>query len=367
MSNPVLRKRIIQMAIAALLLIALYFIIKGFTGGKPAVAGAPAQIVNAVTARADSWHVQIQATGSINTFKGAMLKAQVPGPVTQIYFESGTMVKQGDKLIQIYPDVLNAQLLSDQAQLQFAKVTYQRYSDLYKKNAVSKQSLDDAYSKWQEAAAAVQNTEAVLRQYNVTAPFSGMVGLRQVSVGQYLNVGASIVNLQQIDPIRVDFSVPDIYVDDIALGQKLSVVSSSNQDKKYAGQVTAIDSAVDVNSRSIALWGSVPNTEHSLLPGSYALVTLYSLKTHPVIVIPQTALSYDSTGTVVYKVVGGIARKTNVTLGFRQGNEASISEGLAVGDEVVSDGIIKLYDGIPIKIAALDGKILSINDNTSTH
>lgn len=359
---PVLKlsKRTTKIIVGILIALILIYIVKKIVSPSAAGNAMPGVIVNAVTAKQDAWHVPIQSTGTITTFKGAMLKAQVSGPVTAIYFNSGTMVKAGDPLIQIYPDIVAAQLQKNKAVLQLNSLTYQRYANLYKKNVVSQQQLDTAYSNWQQSIADVQNSEATLRQYNVTAPFDGMVGLRQVSVGQYLTVGSEIVDLEQIDPIRVDFSIPDIYVDDIAVGQKLSVVSSADPNKSYDGEVTAINSAVDVPTRSIALWGSVPNTSHTLLPGSYAVVTLYSLKTHPVITIPQTALSYDSTGGAVYKIVNGVAKKTSVTIGLRQGNDVSIASGLSAGDVVVSDGIIKIqYDGEPVQIAALDGKTVT--------
>ncbi len=356
MTVPKISNRTIKVALAIVIALIIITIVKKMMVPTAAPNSIPAAIVNAVTAQEESWHVQIQSTGTINTFKGAMLKAQVSGPVTAIYFDSGTEVKAGSKLIQIYPDIVVAELQKNKAQLQLDAVTYQRYSELYKKNVVSQQSLDQAYANWQQSLANVQNSEATLRQYNVTAPFAGMVGLRQVSVGEYLNVGNNIVDLEQIDPIRVDFTIPDIYVDDIAVGQKVSIVSSADQSKSYDGQVTAINSAVDSTTRSIALWGSVPNTAHTLLPGSYAVITLYSLKTHPVVVIPQTALSYSNSGGTVYKIVNGAARKTDVTIGMRQGNDVAISAGLAASDVVVSDGIIKLFDGMPVKIAALDGK-----------
>lgn len=362
-----LSKRTIKWIIAIVIILVIVMIAKKIMAPSTAANNVPAAIVNATTAQEQSWHVQIQATGTISTFKGAMLKAQVQGPVTDIYFDSGTEVKKGDKLIQIYPDLVEAQLEKAQAVLQYAAVTYQRYSNLYKKNAVAQQALDQAYSSWQQSIADVQNLQATLRQYNVTAPFDGMAGLRQVSIGQYLNVGSNIVDLEQIDPIRVDFSIPDIYVDDIAVGQKLSVVPSSDQTKSIDGQVSAINSAVDPTTRSISLWGSIPNANHALLPGTYAVVTLYSLKTHPVVVIPQTALSYDSSGGAVYKIVNGAARKTQVTIGMRQGNDVAISSGLAAGDVVVSDGIIKiLFDGMPVQIAALDGKPVATSTPTTT-
>lgn len=360
MTAPKISKRTLKIIVAIVIVIIVIMIIKKIMSPSATTNSVPAVIVNAATAKAASWHVPIQSTGTINTFKGAMLKAQVQGQVTAIYFDSGTMVKAGDKLIQIYPDIVVAQLEKAKAQLQLNAITYQRYANLYKKSVVSQQDLDRAYSDWQQSIADVQNNEAILRQYNVTAPFDGMAGLRQVSVGQYLTVGTNIVDLEQVDPIRVDFSIPDIYVDDIAVGQKLSIISSADQSKSYDGQVTAINSAVDPTTRSISLWGSVPNTTHTLLPGSYAAVTLYSLKTHPVVTIPQTALSYDSSGGAVYKIVNGIAKKTAVTIGIRQGNEISIASGLAAGDVVVSDGIIKIqYDGEPVQITALDGKTVA--------
>ncbi len=350
-----INKRVIKIIIAVLIILAIIMLVKKMFSPAAASTSTPAATVNAVDAKQESWHMQIQSTGTINTFKGAMLKAQVPGPVTNIYFDSGTMVKAGTPLIQIYPDIVESQLAGAKAQMQFAEVSYNRYNQLYKKNAVSEQALDKVYSDWQQSIAQVQNYEASLREYNVAAPFTGMVGLRQVSVGQYLNVGDNIVQLQQVDPIRVDFTVPDTYLDEIAVGQKLSLVPSADQTKTFDGEVTAINSAVDQNTRSIALWGSIPNPSHYLLPGSYAVVTLYSLKTHDVVVIPQTALTYDSNGPAVYKIVDGSARKTAVTIGMRQGSDVSISEGLNVGEEVVSDGIIKLFDGMPVKVANLNG------------
>ncbi len=362
-----LSKRTIKRIVIALIILIVILILKEIFFSSPTETSVPATIVNAVTAKTQNWHVQIQSTGTINTFKGAMLKAQVQGPVTAIYFDSGTMVKAGDKLIQIYPDIIQAQLDKAEAELELNQVTYQRYLNLYQKNAVAQQALDQAYSSWRQSLADVQNYQATLRQYNVTAPFDGMAGLRQVSVGQYLTVGSDIVNLEQIDPIRVGFSIPDIYVDDIAVGQKVSVVPSSNQSKSIDGQVSAINSAVDPTTRSIALWGSIPNPTHTLLPGTYAVVTLYSLKTHPIVAIPQTALSYDSNGDIVYKIVNGIARKTQVVAGIRQGNDVAINSGLSAGDVVVSDGLVKMtYDGMPVKITYLDGKPIAASNTVES-
>ena len=305
----------------------------------------PPTVVETAKAQSKIWQDSISSTGTISAFNGIMLSPEIPGRITKIYFKSGQYVKQGTPLIQIYPDVIKAQLEKAQAQLKLSKLEYARNSKLYKKKFVSKEELDKLKANLDSATAEVNLQNAQLKQYLMTAPFSGKLGLRKVSLGDYVNPGKDLVSLQSVDPMMIDFSVPQVYQGEIQVGDQVAITSDALP-KTYNGKISAIDSIVDLNTRMIGVQASVPNNDRILVPGTFVEVQIKIKHAYPIVVIPTTALVYSTRGNYVYRMINHKAVKTNITIGkMLKNNQIIITQGLHDGDIVVIGGQVKLFDG----------------------
>jgi len=338
-----------------------YFFLSKQKQLQPYVAYVDAtQVVNA------QWQTEINATGTISAIKGVMLKAEVPGQVTKISFKSGQFVKEGQSMVQIYPDVLTAQLKKAQSALTLAKMEFQRGQKLIGRNIISQQDFDRLKAQYEESQSSVDELQAQLRQHNITAPFSGRAGLRRISLGDRLSPGDSLVSLQQLDPIRVDFSVPEIYINELKEGELVEVRPASLPDKVFLGKIYAVDSMVDPDTRSIDVRASIPNQEEVLIPGTFAKVRLLAGKNRSVATIPQTALTYDLAGAFVYQVQQNIVKKERVNIGERRGNDVEILSGLRPRDWVVTAGQVKLFDGARVQIETPKTMVTSTENPVST-
>ena len=348
-------KRNIIVALIIVILAALGYKLWNMIEGPKKKQQRPPIVVDAVSVKQQQWYDQIQATGTLQAFQGVMIRPEVSGRVTKIYFSSGQAVEQGAPLLQIYPDILEAQLVAAKASTALAEIEFKRAQELYEKKAASKQDLDKASSALVQNQAAIGETKAELIQHNLTAPFTGTLGLKLVDVGDFLSVGEDIVNLQQQDPLRIEFSIPEVYLSKLAIGQEVEVIPSSDSQNTYSGEVYAFDSAINVQTRSLFMRAKVPNQDKKLIPGTFAKVTLLAGKKHDVLTVPQTALVYSPAGLSVYIIKNNVANKTNVVIGERRNNEIEITSGLAKDDIVVSAGQVKLTDKDPVKMATLDG------------
>lgn len=299
-------------------------------------------VVQVVTAKSQSWQQQIQATGSLSALEGIVVKPEIAGRVTQIYFKSGQDVKQGAKLVALDQEILQAQLSSNQATEILREQQFKRAIELYKLHALSKADYDTARANLISAKATVEQSQAQLQEATIVAPFSGRLGLREVSLGDYLNAGEAIVNLQKLDPLIVNFSIPEVYLNQIAVGNSVQIHSDAFPNQMYVGKVYAADSVVDPNTRTLAMRATVPNPDKQLLPGTFVEVSLMLGKSQNVIAIPQTALLSALDGAFVYKIINNKAIKTPVTVSSRNDQTAFISQGLKAGDVVVSDGGMKI-------------------------
>jgi len=281
------------------------------------------------------------ATGNVVANPGIIVRAEMAGRITKIFFKPGEKVLAGAPLIEIYPDIIKAQLAQYQADLKAKQLSYERIAKLYTTHTVAKAEYDDASTALDATKAKVAEAEARLRQTVLVASFAGRVGINLVNIGDYVNVGQDLVSLQALDPIYVDFSIPEIYVHQIQVNQVVNVTSEASPHKIFAGMIFAIDPLADVKTRSIKVRAIVPNHEEKLLPGTFVEVKLF-MGRHTVIKIPQTAIVYDATGNYVYKVIDGHAKKTKVILGERDGSNIVVKQGLNVADVVVTAGQLKI-------------------------
>jgi membrane fusion protein (multidrug efflux system) len=320
----------------------------------------PAVTISATVAQSKTWESYLTSVGTLQAVQGVDLSAEVSGIVSQIHFESGQFVKQGDVLLLLDTGVEQAQLKDNQAQLQLAKLNYERNKALIVKNAVSQAELDRLSAQLEETQANVEGTQAKIRQKTITAPFSGRIGIRLVNLGQYLSAGTTIATLQALDPLYVQFNLPEQYLNELYLQQPVQLSINLGEGKTLMGTITAINSKVEQTTRNVLVQATLPNKDLQLYPGMFALVKVI-LRTHPtVIALPETAVTYSLHGDSVYiiKKEGKDrdgkpllkAYRQYVTVGERRGNEVAIVKGLKAGDQVVTSGQLKLQNGIHVVI-----------------
>jgi membrane fusion protein (multidrug efflux system) len=305
----------------------------------------PPTVVIPVAAKMQQWQDSIIAVGSLNAFDGTMLTPEVTGRVTKVYFTSGQYIEKGQPIIQLYPDITLAQLEKAKAQYKLSQLDYERNKKLYELKYVDRATLDKYQATMESNRADVDTLNAQLNQLLIRAPFSGNLGLNKISIGDYLKPGDVIVSLQRVDPIRVDFSVPDVYLNQIKVDNAIEITARAFE-KRYFGKIIAIDSAVNTNTRAIAMRGMVPNPEHILVPGTFVEVSIKVGPITNVIVVPQTAIVYASSGNFVYRLINHKAVKTLITLGKKlENNQIVVASGLKSGEIIVAEGQTKLHDG----------------------
>lgn len=313
----------------------------------------PPVYVSATKATLTTWNPELTAVGSLKASNGVDVNAEVSGQILSIDFQSGDHVKQGDLLVQLNDAVDQQTLQRDEAKLRFDQVDYERKELLLKENAVARSAVDAAKAAFLQSQAAVASDKVMIEQKKIRAPFSGKIGIRQVNVGQYITTGTAIVTLQALHPLFVDFSLPEQDLPNLYNGQAITVKVDAYPNQIFTGKITAINSAIDVNTRSIAVRATIPNEKEMLYPGLFADVSVMLPQQHNLIIVPQSAVTYSLYGDSIYVIESKtnntkekpvlIAVQKYVKVGERRGNDVAISEGIKVGDEVVTSGQIKLH------------------------
>lgn len=317
---------------------------------KQQAAQMPPVVVSTITAQQGTYQEQTTSTGSLAALQGIALKPESSGRITAIHFKSGQYVTKDTPLVQIYPNILQAQLEQAQANLKLSELTYARDAKLFKEHAVSQAALDTAAANLKSYRGKVQEIQAQLDQNLIKAPFSGKLGLRQISLGDYISPSDTIVNLEALDPIRIDFSVPEVYLSKLKIGQQVTVQSDAYPKTNFTGHVNSLESLVSQNTRSIDIRATLSNKDHKLLPGMYVEVTMPLGPKETVVKIPQTALASDTHGYFVYKVEKQQAVRASVSIGHRDADNVVITKGLKAEDTIVSTGTNKVYPGAHLVI-----------------
>ena len=269
---------------------------------KYASFGPPPAAVTSSIAKAQSWQPVLSVVGSMRAVNGVLVSTDLAGIVAQIAFESGREVKKGDLLVKLDTRQEEAELNAAQARRELARISLQRESDLIAKKAVAQSDYDSAESEFRQADAAVEESQALIARKTIVAPFDGLAGIRQVDLGQYLNVGSTIAPLQSIDPIYVEFSIPQQDLPQVAVGKKLRVRADGLEGREFVGDVTAIDSKIDETTRNITVQGTVQNPDHALRPGMYVNVDVLLPEQEGVVAIPSSAINYAPYGDSVFIV-----------------------------------------------------------------
>ena len=319
-------------------------------GGPP--GGIPVEAV-AVTVRALA--DEITAIGTLRSNESVMIRPEITGRVAALPFAEGQAVKKGMVIVQLDDGVPRAELASAEANAVLARANAARQEELFARGAGSGRARDEAVAQLRTTAAAVELMRARLEKYRIEAPFDGVVGLRRVSPGDYVRDGADIVNLESLDPLKLDFRVPETLLASLRVGQTLEVRLDSFPDRAFPGQVYAIDPAIDPGGRSVAVRAMLANPEGQLRPGLFARVALTLQAWPEAVMVPETAIVTFGGQVLVMKVVDGKAQPQPVSTGIRQGTMVHVTQGLGPGDVVVTAGHMKLQPGAPVAVIAPRG------------
>jgi len=349
-------KRIIFTIVGVLVMIGILGGIKGLQINRMIAIGSqsapPPATVTAAVVRSESWEDLITSVGSLEAVQGVMLTAELPGKVVQITFESGTKVKAGDLLLQQDISSEEAQLRAAEATVSLAKLELERSRKLLTKKAVAQAKYDSDEAQYKQAVAQIDGIRATIRKKTIRAPFAGSLGIRMVDLGQILNEGEPIVSLQTIDPIFVNFSLPQQQLAQVKPGLKVRMNADALSGQVIEGEITAISPEVDAATRNIRVQATVANSQERLRPGMFVSVAVVLPSRGEVLVIPTTAVLYAPYGDTVFVVheketekgvqPSEVVEQKIVQIGEKRGDFVALVSGLDKGETVVSTGVFKL-------------------------
>jgi len=351
------------LGVAALAVIATASVVSFWAGGRNAdkstppsstAKGGPAPagvVVEAARVSVVKLPQALGAVGSLRSDETVILRPEVAGRIAQIQFREGERVAKGQVLVKLDDSVQQADLDRARANFTLSKTKHERSIDLRNKGFISSQALDEAENNLKVAQADSELMGARIGKTAIRAPFSGTIGLRLISVGDYVKEGQDMVNLESLDPLKVDFRVPELAMSQVKDGQTLQITLDALPDKAYDGKVIAINPLIDANGRSIVIRAQVPNRDGRLRPGMFARVRLFTSGEKETLVVPEESLFPVGEDKFVYKVVDGRATRQKIDIGQRREGKVEVVSGLTPEDVIVTAGIIKLREGVAVTIA----------------
>ena len=352
-----------MLGVAALAVIAGVGALSYWAGGRstanpPAAAAAPkggkepaGVVVEATKVAVVKLPQALGAVGSLRSDETVIVRPEVAGRVSQILFREGERVTKGQVLVKLDDSVQQAELDRARANLTLSKTKHERSIDLRNKGFISGQALDEAENNLKVAQADAELMGARINKTAIRAPFSGTIGLRLISAGDYVKEGQDMVNLESIDPLKVDFRVPELALTQVKDGQTLQITLDALPDKAYDGKVVAINPLIDANGRAVVIRAQVPNRDGRLRPGMFARVRLFISGERDTLVVPEESLFPLGEDKYVYKVVDGKATRQKIEIGQRREGKVEVMNGLSPEDIVVTAGVIKLREGVAVTIA----------------
>ena len=362
------------MAIMLLIAIALFGSVIGFNLFKQKMIAQymanrpePEFPVTAMVTKAQDWVPTIEAIGFIEPNQGVTLSTELAGTIDAITFESGKPVKADQLLLSLDSTVERANLRASQAKLPAAKAKFERFQNLYKTSSISKEQLDEAEAAYRSLEADIESLKATITRREVRAPFSGVVGLRNVFLGQYLQPGTDIVRLEDTSVMRLRFTVPQTDISKITLGQTIKINVDAYPQTQFDGHITAIEPAVNYQSGLIQVQADIPNNDGQLRSGMFARASIILPTVKDQIVIPQTAISFTLYGQNVYVLKEGEetdkegnkvkvlrAKQVVVKAGERRGNDVHVLSGIQAGDQIVLSGQVRLSNDTKVHVVEND-------------
>ncbi|HYM75325.1 MAG TPA: efflux RND transporter periplasmic adaptor subunit [Candidatus Dormibacteraeota bacterium] len=356
-------KRMVLMLVVVLALLGSLGFVK-FRQVEAAIAqGAsfqmPPTAVTSVVAKKETWPSTMNVIGTAAAIQGVTVSADLPGTIDKIHFESGQWVHEGDVLVELDTRQERAQLASLEAQRDLAKINYGRAQELVKEGVIARSEYDSATAQQKATEAQVGDVNAAIARKTIRAPFSGVLGIRQVSLGQYLAAGQAIVSLQTLSPIYVNFGVPQQDTPKVIPGHVLRVTNSELPGMGFTGRITALDSVISEQTRNIQVQAIVTNKDNKLRPGMFVQVELPLGSPREVVPLPASAINYAPYGDSVFVITDMKDPKGKTYRGVRQqvvkiegsrGDQVAVISGLNPGDEVVSSGVFRLRNGAPVLV-----------------
>ena len=356
-------KRMIVMLVLTIVVLATLGFVK-FKQVQTAVQAAasfapPPEAVTSVVAKQEVWPASMSVIGSMEAVRGVLVSADLPGTVAKINFQSGDAVKEGDVLVELDTRQERAQLAALEAQRDLAKINFSRQQKLVDQGVISRVEYDTAVASQKQTEANVGEVRATIERKTIRAPFSGILGIRKINVGQYLAAGNPIVQLQAMNPIYVDFGVPQQAGAQVHVGSTVRVTAQDLAGKEFAGRVNALDSVVDEGTRNVTVQATLPNPQGKLKPGMYVQVEMKYGEARNAITLPASAISYAPYGDSVFVITDLKDPKGQSYRGVRQqfvkidgsrGDQVAVVSGVKPGDEVVSSGVFKLRNGAAVTV-----------------
>ena len=315
-----------------------------------AVSGPRAVPVEVASIELATVSEEVEALGTLAADETVVIAPEIAGRVVFLGFKEGEPVKAGQELVKLDTAILDAELKQAMADLNLARDTNDRLRGLVSRGSGTQVALDESAAKLASTEARVQLARAKLAQSTIVAPFNGVVGLRSVGVGDYVSVGKQLITLTSIDPIKIDFRVPEIYLSRLKTGQPVQMKVDAVPDRKFQGQIYAIDPVVDVNGRAIRLRANIPNADLVLKPGLFARLAITVDQRENAILVPEMAVVPDAVGKMVYVVDKGKAKRVTVELGKRLPGKVEIVSGLKPDMQIITAGQMRLRDGAIIVI-----------------
>lgn len=319
----------------------------------------PPTAVTTVVAKEETWPSTLTVIGTAAAIQGVTVSADLPGTVAKIHFESGQWVHEGDILVELDTRQERAQLASLEAQRDLARINYGRVEQLVKEGVIARSEYDNATAQQKATEAQVGDIRAAIARKTIRAPFSGVLGIRQANLGQYLAAGQAIVSLQSLNPIYVNFGVPQQDAPKVAMGRSLRVTDKDLPGVSFNGKVTALDSVVNEQTRNIQVQATMANPGGKLRPGMFVEVNLPVGQTKQVVPLPASAINYAPYGDSVFIVTEMKDAKGKTYMGVRQqvikiegtrGDQVGVTSGINPGDQVVSSGAFRLRNAAPVQI-----------------
>ena len=362
-SPPKRRRKPVFIAIALLIAIVAFIVGTKFLQiGKmmSMPRTMPPTTVTSVSVKEEDWAPRLTAVGSVNAVQGAMVSTELAGVVSEINFENGATAKKGEVLMRLDTSQEEALLRSAEADAQLGKTDLERARDLAMKKVVSGAEFDSAQSKFTRLNAVVDQMRSNIAKKSIIAPFDGQLGIRQVNVGQMINAGQQVVALTALNPVYVDFALPEQYLSKLTKGLDVIVRADAFPGREFKGKLTALNSVVDPVTRNVPLQATLENPDHALHPGMFAKVEVALAETKKTIVIPGSAVSYAPYGDSVFVIEKQKDQKTGkesevlrqqfVRIGEARGDFVAVTQGLKPGQTVVSTGVFKLRNGMAVTV-----------------
>ncbi|WP_173043634.1 efflux RND transporter periplasmic adaptor subunit [Bosea sp. ANAM02] len=315
-----------------------------------AVSGPRAVPVEVASIEIGTVSEEVEALGTLAADESVVIAPEIAGRVVFLGFKEGERVKAGQELVKLDTAILDAELKQAMADLGLARDTNERLRGLVSRGSGTQVALEESAAKLASSEARVQLAKAKLAQSTILAPFNGVVGLRSVGVGDYVSVGKQMITLTKIDPIKIDFRVPEIYLSRLKTGQPVQMRVDAVPDRNFQGHIYAIDPVVDVNGRAIRLRANIPNADLALKPGLFARLAITVDQRENAILVPEMAVVPDAVGKMVYIVDKGKAKRVTVELGKRLPGKVEIVSGLKPDMQIITAGQMRLRDGATIAI-----------------